>query len=365
MRKRMLCLALILVSVCLAGCSEEVVVAPELKEPVGVQSDVAAAYIGEIYEIAYYDASVVPYIEGLFFEVDGSVSSVNVYPGMKVKEGDVLIEMNQESLQEQVEKRREELDYIEQDYAYTDAIAQLEIDMLEVELRQLRAGGADDTQVALKELDIKQKKATLRQSQQLREPELEDKRAALAELEKELDKNCLRAPFSGTIVYGDMLQEGSWIKAFDNVVYLADDSKLQLMGEYVSDHAFGGADRIYAKIGAEEYDIERVPIDQQEYISKVLSGGKMNSYYEITGPADKLDQVEAGEYAAVFVVNRYIGDALLVPSGAVLKDVTGKYVYVDEDGQRVRRAVEVGMTTDGLAQITAGLEEGEVVYVKD
>lgn len=365
MRKRILCLALVLVTACLAGCSEEVVVSPELKEPVGVQSDMAAAYIGEIYNIAYYDASVIPYIEGLYFEVDGVVSSVNVYPGMKVEEGDVLIEMNQEALQDQVDARRDELEYLEQDYAYTDALAQMDIDMLDIELRQMKANGADETQIALKELDIRQKQANLRHTQQLREPELEDKRKALAELENDLVENCLTAPFTGTIIYGDILREGSSIKAFDNVLYLADDTRLQLMGEYVSDYAFSGADRIYAQIGAEEYEIERVPLDQEEYISKVLSGGTLNSYYELVGSEEELAQVEAGQYAAVFVRSNYIGDALLVPSGAVLKDATGRYVYVNEDGQRVRRMVKVGMTTDGLAQITEGLEEGEVVYVKD
>lgn len=364
MQKKVLCLALALALVCLTGCSEETDVAPELREPVGVQSDMATAYVGEIYNISYFDASVVPYIEGLFFETDGAVSSVNVYPGMQVEEGDVLIEMNQESLLEQVEQLRREIDYLEQDYAYTDAIAQLEIDLLEVELRELRANGASEEQIALKELDIKQEQADLRQTQQLREPELEDKRDALEELEEELEQNCLRAPFSGTIIYGDQLREGSWIKAFDNVLYLADDSQLQLMGEYTSDYVFSGASRIYAKIGAEEYEIERVPVDEEEYISTVLSGGTLKSYYELIGPADKLGQVEAGEYAAICVVNGYIADALLVPSGAVLKDAGGKYVYVDEDGQRVRRSVQVGMTTDGLAQITEGLEEGEVVYVK-
>ena len=35
------------------------------------------------------------------------------------------------------------------------------------------------------------------------------------------------------------------------------------------------------------------------------------------------------------------------------------------DGQRVRRTVEIGVSTEWLTQITAGLEEGAVVYVAD
>ena len=35
------------------------------------------------------------------------------------------------------------------------------------------------------------------------------------------------------------------------------------------------------------------------------------------------------------------------------------------DGQRVRRTVEIGVSTEWLTQITTGLEEGAVVYVAD
>lgn len=365
MQKRILCLALILVTVLLSSCSEVVVVAPELKEPVGVQSDMATAYIGEIYNISYHDASVVPYIEELYFEVDGTVSKVNIYPGKKVEEGEVLIELDQEAEIENLERLRRQLAYTEQDYAYTDALAELDIDKLRVELKHMMSSGADQTQIELKELEIKQKEANLRQTKALREPDLKKSRETIAELEADLEQNSLKAPFSGTIIYGDVLQEGSYIRAFDNVVYLADDTRLQLMSGFVSDNQFTAASRMYAQIGSEEYEIANVPIDMHEYVSVTLAGGTINTYYDIIGPADKLDEVEAGQYAAVYLLNRYIEDALLVPSGAIMKDVTGNYVYVDNNGQRERRMVQIGMITDGLTQITEGLEEGEVVYVKD
>ena len=80
---------------------------------------------------------------------------------------------------------------------------------------------------------------------------------------------------------------------------------------------------------------------------------------------EELAQIEAGQYAAICIWNDYVPDALLVPSGAVLKKADGKYVYVDQNGSRVERMVKTGKSTDGLVQILEGLEEGEVVYVKD
>ena len=365
MRKRISLTALLLMLVLLSGCAEETIVAPELVEPVGVQSDMATAYIGEIYEIEQFDSAVVPYVESLFFEVDGTVETVHVYPGMMVEEGDVLIELDQTSLVNQADALREELEYAERDNAYTDAMAELDIEILELELRELRQKRADETQIALKQNEIEQKKAALRQTRALREPELEVKRQRLESIAEMLDKNVLRAPFSGRVVYGQQVAQGSWVTAYDPVLFLADDNILTLSGEFISEMKLKNADRTYARIGSKDYDITALPIDQREYISMVLTGGTPTTQFEIDESAENIDLLEAGQYAAVFVISRYEADALLIPSNAVLRDATGRYVYVDENGERIRKMVKTGKSTDGLVQITEGLEEGDVVYVKD
>ncbi len=365
MRKRIGLAALILAAALLAGCAQETAVVPELMEPVGVQSDVATAYVGEIYDIAHFDASVVAYVEELFFEVDGSVETINIYPGKLVEEGEVLIELNQKSIVERAEQLRREIEYAEQDNAYSDALTGLDIEMLNVELRQMQAQGADETQIALKKNEIAQKQAALEQTRALREPELAVKKEELKELEASLDKNVLRAPFSGRIIYGKQIVQGSWVTAYDPLFYIADDSRITVRSEYVSEGMLNAASRLYAKIGGGEYEIKNRPIDQKEYIATVLAGETVMTEYDFTAGAEELEGVEAGQYAAVCVVSRYIPDALLIPGGAILRDAAGQYVYVDENGARVKRAVEVGMTTDGMSQITAGLKEGEVVYVKD
>lgn len=365
MKKRISLTALILLTTMLAGCMQQPVETPVLLEPLGVQSDMAAAYIGEIYDIEQFESAVVPYVEELYFEVSGSVSSVNVYPGMMVEEGDVLIELDQTSLVEREEALRKNLEYVERDNAYSDAMAEIDIEILELELKELESKRADETQIALKKNEIEQKKAALRQARALREPEMEVMRRELETISENLNKNILRAPFSGRIAYGQQLVQGSWVTAYDPVIYLADDSRLSLSGEFISESKLNTAARLYARIGAQDYSITQIPIDQKEYITLVLTGGTLTTQFEIDGPAEHMDLLEAGQYAAVFVVSGLQSDVLLVPSGAVLRDATGRYVYVDEDGERVRRMVKTGKTTDGLVQITEGLEEGEVVYVKD
>ncbi len=367
MRKRIGLIALVLALIMLTGCAEQEMPteAPELKEPVGVQSDMAVAYIGEIFDVEYYDASVKPYVEELWFEVNGTVTEINAYPGMMVEEGDIIIELDQTSMVERAETLRREIEYAEKDNAYSDAMAEIDIEMLELELRSLKESKASEKEIALKENEIRQREAALRQTKELREPDLQKKREELAEISLSLDKNVLRAPFSGRIVYGDNLTRGSWVTAYDPIVFLADDDQLRVVSEYISESKIRTASRIFAHIGAHEYDVELIPLPQEEYISMLLSDITITTEFNLTGPEEHLDELTAGQYAAVCIYTNYIEDALLVPSGAVLKDASGRYVYVDEDGQRVRRAVRIGKTTDGLTQILEGLEEGEVVYVKD
>ncbi len=366
MRKQILAAALLFALLLLAGCQEETVEVPDLKEPVGVQSDMAEVRADGIYQMEVHDGQVVPYVEELCFEVDGRVKRMLVYPGMIVQEGDVLIELDQEAEEKQAEQMRRELEYLEKDYAYSDALAEIDINFLEVNLHQLRAQGADAEQIALAELDIEQRKAQLRQEQQMREPELDAKRKALEKVEQGLEETCLRAPFSGRVMYYEQgLAEGYWAQAYAPLIYLADDSRVHLRSEYISETVLRTASRVYARIGADDYEIKADPVDQAEYISAALSGATLYTTFRFTGVEEGADYPEVGQYAAICMIRGYIPEALVVPSGAVLRDAGGRYVYVDADGERVRRAVKVGTVTDGLTQILEGLEEGEVVYVKD
>ena len=95
--------------------------------------------------------------------------------------------------------------------------------------------------------------------------------------------------------------------------------------------------------------------------SKILSGEAPMLQYSIDNPDETL---AAGQFAVVCVESSYVADALIVPTNALFTDTT-RYLYVMEDGVRVRRDVKTGIFTDWYTQITEGLEEGEVVYVKD
>ncbi len=364
MKKRRMLLGLLLGVAILAGCGSNAVTVPPLQEPVSVTLDKTAAYIGDIYNVTYYDSAVVPTVEALSFTMDGTVGNVCFYPGMEVNKGDVLVELDVTEEKARAQALQAELEHTQIEGTYNDTMAQLDIELLQVELEELQMQGATATEIALKENEIAQKQAQLRQAQQLRALETEAKQQELEKLKETLTGDKLYAPFSGQILYSADLAVGTPVKAYDAIVFLADNSRLQLLGEYIQPGVMKTADRIVAHIGDSQYEIEEETMDEDALNAALISGSAMESRFSFLTPQVLEGKVEAGQYAAILLYSDYISDTLLIPRDAVKEDAAGSYVYVDADGSRERRDVKLGKVTGGLAQILEGLQEGEVVYVQ-
>jgi multidrug efflux pump subunit AcrA (membrane-fusion protein) len=69
-------------------------------------------------------------------------------------------------------------------------------------------------------------------------------------------------------------------------------------------------------------------------------------------------------YAAVSLCCIYAEDVLAVPKKALYNDGGSYYVYQVVNGERVRRDVEIGVSTRLKVEITQGLREGDEIYVQ-
>ena len=361
--------ALLLAALLLAGCAPEKQAEPEIEllEPVGVELDSAAAYIGDLYQLTAYDSAVTPEVQELYMTVDGTIEKLYVTVGDWVREGDVLLELDESATQEAYDQLYEQIEYAETVNEYDNRLAQLDIELLKNQLRELQARPAAPElkkQIELKQVEIEQAELNLRQAQQTQQLSLKNQREELAELADKLGRNRLVAPFDGRVVYASPIQEGDWLTAYRPVAYLADETHLYLSGESISSSTFSAANEYYAMIEGTRYEIVPREMDREEYIALLLSSGEVPTCFSFQA-GDAPEGVEAGMYAAVFLVSKQREDVLLIPTNALMRG-GGWYVYViGEDGTRTRRSVKTGMSTAWLTEITEGLEEGEVVYVKN
>lgn len=358
--RRLLCLLAVLCLSIGTAAAENV---PSLLEPAGVQMNAVEAYVGEISKIAAHTASVVAYMEEFCFEQEGVIDIMHVVPGQLVKAGDPLITLDTETEMKRIEALQKEIEQLEINSAYDDEIVEIDLKILNVQLRALLdASPRDEKAIALKKLEMEEKQLDIELERSLREMTMMQLRSELERLEAEVEKNVMYAPYDGRVMYmSSLLQSGSYVSAYSPLIYLADDSRLFVESEYISLTTLQNAHAVYAHIGDKRYELTPMPVDNKEYLSQVLAGETPMLQYTINNPDDSLS---VGQYAVVCVETSYVADALIVPTNSLFTDTT-RYLYVMEDGVRVRRDVKTGVYTDWYTQITEGLEEGELVYVKE
>jgi len=181
--------------------------------------------------------------------------------------------------------------------------------------------------------------------------------------EKKNGNNKIVAPCDGTVVYlVDEIKEGSYVRSYDPVMYVANDQDVYLQCEYISEALVEAADILYAQINDKKYDITAIPYSQEEMLQMIMDEETIMSNFEVDF-GDK--PLESGLYATVVTVLSYKEDVLVIPVNALYRDEKGQYVYREENGSRVRCEVEVGLVTDTKAEIISGVQEGDLVYVKD
>jgi len=345
-----------------AACAQEVQEVPQLLEPVSVQLDTFAARVGDISKISMYDATVVPYVEELYFSREGMVSEMHVVIGQEVSKGDLLISLNQEDQLEELESLKKQIDSLETDAYYDEQLVAIDLAILEVELRALESQREpDEGAIALKKLEMEELRLNKELEASVRDMQLSQLKTKLAALEEELSQNALYAPFDGRIMHMKDLARGSYVSAYTPLVFLADDSRLSIRSKYISGFNLSVAHDVYALIGDKRYQITPVEMNPQEYVSIVLAGETPMTEFIM----EDAQGVTAGMYAGVCVESQYVEDALLVPSNSLYLGDGVRYLYVIEDGVRVRRDVKTGVANDIMTQIKEGLEEGEIVHVKE
>lgn len=346
----------------LIGCASEEKVIPELLEPAGVQIDTAKARMDEIYNVDVYTGEIVPYVEELLFQREGIIEEVNVTLGDVVTKGQVLASLSDEESLLQIEELEEEIAQIKTSGEYSDRQKTADIEIARIELDKMEKDGAREQDCRLKKVDLQKLEKALEQSQELRQLELQELQEKLNKLRSKINNNQITAPFDGRVVYLESAKKGDTIVADQTMICVADESRLRLKTDYVSETVIKNSDTCYAMINGKEYNVTYVPYEQSEYVAMMISGSEMVSYFTIDAQDAEL---ENGQFAVVMVTNAYKENVLTIPVNALYKDKNGTYVYKIQDGQQVRCDVTVGSSNDIKVEILEGLEEGDVVYVME
>ncbi|NLM61427.1 MAG: biotin/lipoyl-binding protein [Clostridiales bacterium] len=353
----------VLAAVCLilTSCTSDPDTGITLADPVEVKYDTAVAARMDLARRYQYEAYVKAEIEKVSFDnMSGILDEIFVSLGDQVSKGDPLAALDVSDLEEQIAMAADELEYKSRKLDYELGQKQYDIELARIELDALISSGADGSEIALAELSVEKlvvEKEYIRKNGEL---EIEMAKNRLEKLRQSLEGTVISAPCDGEVVYIAPLSKGDRVAAHNPVVFVANKSNIYVSfegTETISDKA-----RTTALINGIEYEVQKQKYDQQEYLSLILSGIRPPTIFKFVQTPS--EDVQAGDFAALMVYDSEKQDVLAVPTNAIFYNAGEYYVYRIEDGQKVYTGVKCGIRTDSFTEITDGLQEGDVVFVK-
>jgi RND family efflux transporter MFP subunit len=281
-------------------------------------------------------------------DVGGKIAQIYVEEGERVKEGQLLAELDTRAIRLQLEQSKAGLAVAEA--SYKDAQRNME------RMQRLKAESAvSDQQYEQVRLAFEASEAQFQQA-----------RAALNLANHNLEVSIMRAPFSGVVAsknaeVGDVINPlMGGFSPTSGVLTLMDFSRIKI------------------EINISQQDISRVKKGQvallrvDAFPDRVFSGrvsivnltaDPLNKKFRVQVTADNPDlSLRPNTFGEVTLEVSTHVDALVIPQNAVLEN---RYVFVVQEGNTVvRKDISLGLQNTDMLEATAGIKEGDLVVVE-
>ncbi len=311
-------------------------------------------------------------------EVSGVVQKLNVEESQHVKQGDLLVQLDDREYRLNLERAdaerlsklstilvekkfgelgeipvssdREKIQKAKEEYDNASELFRKGL----ISRKNFEQASAD-YELALIESGEK-KDEILAASKGLTQSEVEVKKARL-----DLEKTEIRAPFSG-IITDIKISPREHLSSGRELFSLVDISHIQVYAKVLE-----------SEIGRLQVGRE-VEIKFSAYPEKVFKG-RTKAISPIINPEDKTckvvievdnpgEEIKPGMHAEVEIPAEIYKDRLLIPQEAVLVRSGRKLAFVVKDGLAKWRYLEVGLENEDYSEIIDGVKEGEVVIVE-
>jgi len=373
------------------GCyflpKEEEILAPPLKSVEEVQYKTIKVEKGTIEKkinaTAYFISDLQTDVS--FESRGGRIEYIYVKTGDMVKKGDVLIQLEKETLENQIFQQKVSLEKLKLNYNQTISNMERSIELFQMQLEEYKqklnelknqiegvSMGLSVESImpsALKEaedLEIQVKKQEIALqgeiekyniTKDLMELDIKTQELQLENLNLELEKTRITAPVPGQVVWISSVKEGDYVYAHSNLVRIADVNKLKL--KYAGDNLseFNPGDKVDVEINGNIYIGEVVmtpanaPFDADESIKKSV----------LIDVKNLPDDVSLGDSARISLLIERKENVIVIPRNLLHSYMGQNTVYVLEDGIKTDRNVQIGIETPTEVEIVSGLNEGEEI----
>ena len=258
-------------------------------------------------------------------EVSGIIESIHFKEGTRVRQGDLLISLDDEELRAQMEKLRHtqklyrDSEYRQRQLLEREAISQEEYDQALTELNTI----ASDIKV----------------------------------LQSQYQKTKIRAPFTG-IIGLRYVSQGSYLTPSDPIAYLYSINPAKI------DFSI-----------PEKYSQKVQVGDQVRFTTEALDSPRTGKIYAMEPQVDSETRtlrmratsnnsdrsLLPGQFARVELIFSTLDQALMVPTEAIIPELGGHKVFVSRNGVAASQTVEVGIRTESEVEVISGLQPQDTV----
>jgi len=283
-------------------------------------------------------------------QLSGIVEKLNVVVGSKIRKGDVIATIDARPLEARLAQARAQI-----------AVTQQELKRAEVELARSERL---DQQKLVARSDVEDKALAVSEAR----ARLEKARRDAAVVETDLNYAVIRSPITGTVA-SVTTQEGETVAAsFSTPTFatIIEDGALELIA-LVDETDIGNV----ALGNPVTFTVESFPaLEFGGRVERIAPKGTIISgvvnfevMISIDSPAAQVTAQLKPDMTTNVSIRTAEREALVLASAAIQKDDSGRYVWVEKDGELQRRTVAVGARDAGITEIREGVVAGDRVLL--
>jgi len=350
------------IALLLCGCERPCDPAPELVAPLAGGEESRLVVRGRIGEVENVTGHVMPKEYCYFWEESVQISELLVRVGDSVQVGDVLARVDTAYLTETINELKKDKALEAQLFLIDEEAYAYRHQELEYASTYAYENHQDE---AVKQYDkmIRELEENHRFDGLLHEYKQKEFSKKIAEYNRMMEGSELIATASGVVTYCKDITKSVFTDSSENVVVISDmeDCYIELEQEVTpkKEDEKWKVKTAVAYVNGEAYELEEYEYTPMERAAMENRKQFMLVRYEMKDPS-KMPKV--GEDVLISIGKDTISDALLVGNDSIYLDAQGFYVYVDNDGQKEKRRVEIGAEDISNKQILSGLQEGEKVF---
>ena len=257
-------------------------------------------------------------------EVSGRIQEIKAVEGMRVSKGEVLAQVDTETIDRNIE----------------EVETQLELANIIYEKQKRLWDQQIGTEVQF--LEAKNRKEILEKN--------------LASVSTQRDRATIRAPFDGTVEevsirLGEMVQPGS------PIINFVGESDLYIEGD-VSERYVGILER------GDSVEV-RFPSINRELMTRITAVGGVidpnNRTFKIEASLPRAEKVKPNMISVIRIKDYENKGAVTVPINLILQDNEGEFVFIVEDGSARKAYIQRGLTFQGKTEVLEGLKGNETL----